>query len=63
MTVLRLRFQITDEAKGKFLDACPEFLDGIKELEIVFGSDPEDDWNDLLLVLLWFQRDQYHGVL
>lgn len=44
---LRLRFQITDEAKGKFLDACPEFLDGIKELESVFGSDPEDDWNEV----------------
>lgn len=42
---LRLRFQITEEAKGKFLDACPDFLDAVKSLEAEFGADQGDDWN------------------
>jgi type I restriction enzyme M protein len=44
---LRLRFQITEEAKETFLDACPEFLDAMQGVEQVFGSDAEDDWNDV----------------
>lgn len=42
---LRLRFRITDEAKEKFLDACPEFLVVMDPLEAAFGSEPHDDWN------------------
>jgi type I restriction enzyme M protein len=42
---LRLRFQITDEAKGKFLDACPDFLDAVKALEAEYGPDKRDDWS------------------
>lgn len=43
---LRLRFQITDEAKEKFLDACPDFLDAVEAIEAEFGSEPRDDWNE-----------------
>jgi len=42
---LRLRFQITQEAKERFLDACPELLDAVLALEEVFGTEPHDDWN------------------
>lgn len=42
---LRLRFQITDEGKESFLDACPEFLDAVHAMEQELGSEPYDDWN------------------
>ena len=42
---LRLRFQITDQGKESFLDACPEFLNAVMAMEIVLGSEPYDDWN------------------
>src|SRR5262249_53009947 len=42
---LRLRFQITEEATQKFLDACPEFVIAVQAVEEAFGSDPHDDWN------------------
>ena len=43
---LRLRFQITDEAKESFLDACPEFLDAMQAMETEIGTDPSEDWNE-----------------
>ncbi len=42
---LRLRFQITQEAKEQFLDACPELLDAVLAMEEAFGLDPHYDWN------------------
>ncbi|HFD87914.1 MAG TPA: SAM-dependent DNA methyltransferase, partial [Gammaproteobacteria bacterium] len=42
---LRLRFQITDEAKETFLDACPELLDAVLAIEEAFGNEPHCDWN------------------
>ncbi|MDG4601478.1 MAG: class I SAM-dependent DNA methyltransferase [Defluviicoccus sp.] len=42
---LRLRFQITLEAKEAFLDACPEFLDAVQAMEQDLGGEPFDDWN------------------
>jgi type I restriction enzyme M protein len=43
---LRLRFEITTEAKEQFLDACPEFLDVVQALEAELGTDPLNDWNE-----------------
>lgn len=43
---LRLRFQITTEAKEQFLDAYPEFLDTVESMESELGGDPYDDWNE-----------------
>ncbi len=43
---LRLCFQITDEAKEQFLDACPDFLDAVLEMEQELSTDPYDDWNE-----------------
>lgn len=43
---LRLRFQITDEAKEQFLDVCPEFLDAVLTMEQEMGTDSYDDWNE-----------------
>jgi type I restriction enzyme M protein len=43
---LRLRFQITTEAKEQFLDACPEFLDAVQAMESELGGEPSDDWNE-----------------
>jgi type I restriction enzyme M protein len=42
---LRLRFQITDDAKVRFLDAVPEFHDAVQQMERELGTDPYDDWN------------------
>jgi len=42
---LRLRFQITAEAKEKFLDACPDFLDAVRIMEQELGTEPHPDWN------------------
>jgi len=42
---LRLCFQITDQGKESFLDACPEFLDAVQTMEIELSTEPYDDWN------------------
>ncbi len=42
---LRLKFQFTDTAKERFLDACPELLDAVLEMETAFGSESHYDWN------------------
>jgi type I restriction enzyme M protein len=42
---LRLRFRLTDEAKGQFLDACPDFLDAVTALEAELGPGPLDSWD------------------
>jgi type I restriction enzyme M protein len=42
---LRLRFQITQETKEKFLDICPELLDAFFAVEEVLGSEQQFDWN------------------
>lgn len=42
---LRLRFQITDEAKEAFLNACPELFDAVEAIEEELGTEPQLDWN------------------
>lgn len=42
---LRLRFQMTREAKEIFLDTAPEYLDLIRSLEPQFGNTAHHDWN------------------
>jgi type I restriction enzyme M protein len=42
---LRLRFQLTQEAKERFLDVCPELLDAILAVEDALGNEPHFDWN------------------
>ena len=42
---LRLRFQITDEAKEIFLNSCPELFDAVEMIEQEMGTDPHMDWN------------------
>lgn len=42
---LRLCFQITSEAKERFLDTCPELFDAILAMEDKLGSEPLTDWN------------------
>jgi type I restriction enzyme M protein len=44
---LRLRFQITQEAKERFLDTCPELLDAVLAVEELFGAEPYFDWNNV----------------
>ncbi len=44
---LRLRFQITREAKSRFLDACPEQLDALEAIETTLGTKAMDDWNEV----------------
>jgi type I restriction enzyme M protein len=42
---LRLRFQITQEAKERFLDTCPELLDAVLAVEEALGTEQYSDWN------------------
>jgi type I restriction enzyme M protein len=43
---LRLRFQITPEAKDRFLNTCPELFDAVQAIEDAMGTDPRLDWNE-----------------
>lgn len=42
---LRLRFEITQEAKEQFLDVCPDLLDAVLAVEEKLGTEPYLDWN------------------
>jgi type I restriction enzyme M protein len=42
---LRLRFQITDEARERFLNTCPELFDALQAMQDEFGTEPLWDWN------------------
>ncbi|PXV70832.1 MULTISPECIES: class I SAM-dependent DNA methyltransferase [Enterobacterales] len=43
---LRLRFKITDEARERFLNTCPELYDALQAVQDTLGSEPLLDWND-----------------
>ena len=43
---LRLRFQITDEARERFLNTCPELYDALQAVQDTLGSEPLLDWNN-----------------
>lgn len=42
---LRLRFEITPEAKDRFLHACPELLDAMQTVQEKLGTEPCADWS------------------
>ncbi len=42
---LRLRFEITDEARERFLNTCPELYDALQAVQDQLGSEPLLDWN------------------
>ena len=42
---LRLRFQITDDARERFLNTCPELFDALQAVQDALGSEPLLDWN------------------
>jgi len=42
---LRLRFEITEDARERFLDACPELYDALQAVQDALGSEPLLDWN------------------
>ncbi len=42
---LRLRFQINDEAKENFLNACPELFDAVETVEEELGTENYFNWN------------------
>jgi type I restriction enzyme M protein len=44
---LRLRFQITQDAKERYLNACPELYDALVAVEEKLCQDPYDDWNSI----------------
>jgi len=43
---LRLRYQMTVDDKARFLDACPQLLDDIQEIDKTLGRKPLLDWNE-----------------
>lgn len=47
---LRLRFEITDDARERFLDTCPELYDALLSIEDRMGTEPQSDWN-----IVWAQ--------
>ena len=42
---LRLRFEITEEARERFLNTCPELFDALQAVQDQLGSDADPDWN------------------
>jgi type I restriction enzyme M protein len=42
---LRLRFEITPEARDRFLHACPELLDAMQAVQDKLSTEPWTDWN------------------
>lgn len=42
---LRLHFQMTPDAKERYLDTFPEMLDAVLAIEEELGGEPYDDWN------------------
>lgn len=42
---LRLRFEITEEARERFLNTCPELYDALQAVQERLGSEPHFDWN------------------
>lgn len=44
---LRLRYQMTDEGKARFLDACPHLDDDAEEIDRALGREPLTNWNDV----------------
>lgn len=42
---LRLRFQITDETRERFLNVCPELFDALQAVQEDLGTEPLLDWN------------------
>ncbi|GFE93826.1 type I restriction-modification system subunit M [Acetobacter persici] len=44
---LRLRFQITDEARERFLNTCPELFDALQAVQDELGIEPLLDWNQI----------------
>ncbi|MBB6578931.1 type I restriction enzyme M protein [Comamonas odontotermitis] len=42
---LRLRFQITEEARERFLNTCPELFDALQAVQDELGTEPLLDWN------------------
>jgi type I restriction enzyme M protein len=42
---LRLRFEITDEARERFLNTCPELYDALQAVQDELGTEPLLDWN------------------
>ncbi|MGE4073243.1 MAG: N-6 DNA methylase [Lysobacterales bacterium] len=45
MRPLRLRFQIAEEARERFLNTCPELYDALLAVQDALGTDPLLDWN------------------
>ncbi len=44
---LRLRYKMETERKARFLDACPELLDDVQEIDKKLGRLPMHDWNEV----------------
>ena len=44
---LRLRFEITEEARERFLNTCPELFDALQAVQDALGSEPLLDWNQV----------------
>jgi len=42
---LRLRFEITEEARERFLNTCPELFDALQAVHDQLGPEPLLDWN------------------
>lgn len=42
---LRLRFEITEDARERFLNTCPELFDALPAVQDQLGSEPHLDWN------------------
>src|SRR5690606_33740267 len=42
---LRFRYQMTTEAKARFLESCPHLLDDVQAIDATLGREISRDWN------------------
>ena len=59
---LRLCFQMTNEARERFLNTCPELYDALQAVQDTLGSEPLLDWNDTWDTVQQIFKDLPEGV-
>ena len=42
---LRLRYQMSEEARAAFVETCPHLLDDVQTIDEALGREPQLDWN------------------
>lgn len=59
---LRLRYQMTEQGRARFIEGCPHLFDDVQEIDKALGREPLSDWNivrERILDLLHERRSRW----